>query len=567
MRIQHNIMAMNAYRNLSVNNGGLSKNLEKLASGYRINRAGDDAAGLAISEKMRAQIAGLDQAQKNAQSGINLVQTAEGALTEVHDMLNRMTTLATQSANGTYSNSDREKLQAEVDALIDEIDRIADNSNFNGTKLLDGSIGGGAVSSKGAVFAGANVASSEAAKLTSATIKSANMASIDTTAVKKEYLQIDGKTITIDWENDADAKALAAQLDADLSGGTAEAFKDIASKLENVINNAAKNQGVNASVSVSADSAGLITIKSNNKGVNSEVSYIGNDAASSTDMVKGVLTTVIGGGTGTGLANINKATMKYNGKAVTTGTADQFAMVINGVENKVSVNVAADATMDSTLANDMETAIQAAVSAYNTALGLTAGTEDSKSGLTGLTEADFTVSIGDNGNFVVEYTGSEDVTFSFKDIGDRQVASELGLASGSSKSGGANGLTLQIGADAAETIAVSIDSMKANSLGLNGLDIKSESAANAAIETIKNAIETVSETRGNLGAVQNRLEHTINNLGVMEENIQDAESNIRDTDVADEMMAYTKNNILIQSAQAMLAQANQTPQGVLQLMQ
>ena len=166
MRIQHNIMAMNSYRNLGVNNGALSKNLEKLSSGYRINRAGDDAAGLAISEKMRAQIAGLDQAQKNAQSGINLVKTAEGALTEVHDMLNRMVTLASQSANGTYTATDREKLQAEVDALIEEIDRIADNSNFNGTKLLDGSLGGGKVSANGATFLGAEVAKYQEASAT-----------------------------------------------------------------------------------------------------------------------------------------------------------------------------------------------------------------------------------------------------------------------------------------------------------------------------------------------------------------------------------------------------------------
>ena len=569
MRIQHNIMAMNAYRNYNTNTSGLSKNLEKLSSGYRINRAGDDAAGLAISEKMRAQITGLDAAQKNVKDGISLVKTAEGAMQEIQDMMSRMKYLATQSANGTYQNEvDRENLQKEVDALKTEINRIADSSNFNGQQLLDGSLGGGSVSASGTVFSGANISNSEAAKVASATIK-ADMTSIDTAKVKEEYIRIDGQEVTIDWVNDADAKALASQLDADLSGATEETFKDIAKKLETVINNSAKEQGVSGSVTVTADSSGVITIKSNNKGVDSEISYLGNDAAAAADVGVGALTTLLGGGTGDGLASINEATLKYDGKAVTAGAADQFIMEINGVENKVSVAIAADATMDDTLAGTMQTAIQAAVTAYNSSLGLTAGQEDAKSGLTGLTEADFTVSIGDNGNFEIKYTGSEDVNFSFKDIGDRKVASELGLASGSSRNGGAAGLSLQIG-DTAESynqLNVSIDDMHVNALGIGSLDISTQQSAQAAIQQITDAINSVSQTRGDLGAIQNRLEHTANNLSVMEENITDAESTIRDTDMADEMTTYTKNNILIQAAQAMLAQANQQPQGVLQLLQ
>ena len=144
MRIQHNIMAMNAYRNYNTNTKALSGNLEKLSSGYKINRAGDDAAGLAISEKMRAQITGLDAAQKNVKDGISLVKTAEGAMQEIQDMLNRMDYLATQSANGTYDNEvDRANLQKEVEALKTEINRIADSANFNGIKLLDGSLDAG----------------------------------------------------------------------------------------------------------------------------------------------------------------------------------------------------------------------------------------------------------------------------------------------------------------------------------------------------------------------------------------------------------------------------------------
>ena len=273
MRIQHNIAALNSYRNLTTNNSAVSKNLEKLSSGYKINRAGDDAAGLAISEKMRAQITGLETAQKNANDGISLVQTAEGALTEVHSMLNRMVELATQSANGTYDNDvDRANLQAEMDSLLAEIDRIAESTNFNGINLLDG-----------------------------------------------------------------------------------------------------------------------------------------------------------------------------------------------------------------------------------TSLGA--------------------------------------------------------------------GLSLQIGPTASETLTVTVASMTTNALGINGLSIAQQGDANTAIETIREAINTVSSTRGDLGALQNRLEHTINNLSVTTENLTAAESRIRDVDIAEEMMAYTKNNILVQSSQAMLAQANQIPQGVLQLLQ
>ena len=271
MRIQHNIMAMNAYRNYNTNTSALSKNLEKLSSGYKINRAGDDAAGLAISEKMRAQITGLTMAKKNAKDDISMVQTAEGALTEVHDMLNRMVELATQAANGTYATEDRGYLDQEFQELSEEINRIGSNSNFNGQKLF----------------------------------------------------------------------------------------------------------------------------------------------------------------------------------------------------------------------NDQSTV---------------------------------TLQIGEK--------GESDYQLSFK-----------------------------------------ISTLTVSALGMNGAGVSTFGAATSAISTVNEAIKKVNEMRATLGATQNRLEHTINNLGVMTENIQDAESTIRDTDIADEMMAYTKNNILIQSAQAMLAQANQVPQGVLQLLQ
>lgn len=407
MRIQHNIMAMNAYRNYSANNSALSKNLEKLSSGYKINRAGDDAAGLAISEKMRAQITGLETAQDNAKSGINLVQTAEGSLTEVHDMLNRMVELADQSANGTYDNAtDRANLQKEVSQLKSEINRIADSSNFNGIKLLDGSLGG-------------------------------YTATANTTAV--------------DGVVGADAIKVSG---GDLSSG----------------------DGV---VLTHADT-GAITVKS------VTVGGVSIDAADLAD---------------NGLTATVTAPKDADGNTVSNGT---YAISITVTDKTKATAAIAEAVGEGL-----------AVSA--TTLGKPAS------------DADYT--------FTTDGTG--------------------------------NGLKLQIGdtADTFNQLTVSVGDMHTKALDIADIDISTQDGATAAIDKIKAAINSVSSTRGTLGATQNRLDHTINNLSVMTENIQDAESTIRDTDVAEEMMAYTKNNILVQSAQAMLAQANQVPQGVLQLLQ
>lgn len=369
MRIQHNIMAMNAYRNYNNNSTALSKNLEKLSSGYKINRAGDDAAGLAISEKMRAQITGLKAASKNVKDGVSLVKTAEGALQEVHDMLNRMDSLATQSANGTYDDAvDRDNLQKEVDSLRNEINRIADSTNFNGKALLDGSLA-------------------------------------------------DGKTVDLAISGTVGGKTLAA----DAATGKYKL-----------------------------------------------------DALAAGDSI-----------------TINGHTYTYDANA-TDGKDGKF--------------------------KDLDT-LQKAVKAAE-------GKDDA-----------------------VTFAGAFDTGF---------TASKKGVA-----------LKLQIGdtSDGFNQLSVDVGDMHAKALGIDKVDISKQDGAAAAIASIKKAINSVSSTRGDLGAIQNRLEYTQNNLSVMTENIQDAESTIRDTDVADEMMAYTKNNILVQSAQAMLAQANQVPQGVLQLLQ
>ncbi len=405
MRIQNNIMAMNAYRNYTVNTNAISGNLEKLSSGYKVNRAGDDAAGLAISEKMRAQITGLDVAQKNANDGISLVQTAEGALAEVHSMLNRMYELANQSANGTYDDAvDRNNLNKEITALKEEINRISDSANFNGINLLDGTQSDGSV----------------AQAYTTGAFGAAGTAAGDI-------------TVTVTYAaGDGSAAAAAAGVTVALAlNDTAET---VAGKVAAALNKENADNGTFAGVSFSVDGDQVVATSANK------------------------------------------------------GTLDSAALV------------------------------------------------------SAITFAD------------TDTTGATMAAGSVTTAGVDPIADQ--------------GLKLQIG-DTSESfnqLVVSIGDMDTTALGIASIDISNQSSASSAIDLIKAAINNVSSTRGDLGAIQNRLDHTINNLSVMEENIQNAESAIRDTDVAEEMMAYTKNNILIQSAQAMLAQANQIPQGVLQLL-
>ena len=389
MVVRSNIMAVNAQRQLGMNNSQVGKALEKLSSGYRINRAGDDASGLAISEKMKAQIKGLDTASLNSQDGISLVQTAEGALTEVHNMLNRMTELATRAANGINEDSNRASLQKEVAKLQEEIDRISEGTNFNNLKLLDGSqtyAGNTALIGKG-------------------------------TANGVMGLSVEGGNLSADAE---------------------------------------------ISVNISADKTGTVTVKA-------------------------------GGKAATGV----KFTVTQTGKGFYSVTAD-----VSGVTDDK---------------------IKAAWS------GVTA-------------------------NFSVDGP-KDDGTY---------AAGEQKFTAGKNES-----MQLQIGdtADSFNQLKVGIGSMSSAALGVDKVDISNQEGAAKAIDIIRNAIDRVSSQRASLGATQNRLEYTINNLDTASENLQSANSRIRDTDMAKMMMEYTKMNVLTQSAQAMLAQANQQPQSVLQLLQ
>lgn len=548
MRIQHNIMAMNAYRNYTNNTSALSKNLEKLSSGYKINRAGDDAAGLAISEKMRAQITGLETAQKNAKDGISLVQTAEGALTEVHDMLNRMVELADQSANGTYDNeTDRANLQKEVQQLKDEINRIADSANFNGIKLLDGSmdaegIGGGANMS-------VNFGSVTAYEAGVSNADPTFSVSLDGLSLKANasrgslVLNVGGQNITLNFSG--------------ATKGSAVSLRSLS-----LVASSVTLGGIKYDISVSQ---GSLTF----------------EMASSVVLTAGMtlnpsFEVKVGNATGASIESglINKGTQVITSGVI--GGAEKMATATFEITKDMLANGATIKIGDQTFTIDYS-------KSKDEATGTTIGVKDllTKDGqldnaaidevITRITDAgkgNNLFTIGNNGNNQITLqskTGLNSATYATLDTADeikKQVAVNAPTQPGKA-------LTLQIGdtSDSFNRLSVSIQDMHVDSLGIEDLDISTQAGAQSAVDKIKAAINTVSSVRGTLGATQNRLDHTINNLSVMTENIQDAESTIRDTDVADEMMAYTKNNILIQSAQAMLAQANQVPQGVLQLLQ
>ena len=548
MRIQHNIMAMNAYRNYNNNTSALSKNLEKLSSGYKINRAGDDAAGLAISEKMRAQITGLDAAQKNVKDGISLVKTAEGAMQEVQDMLNRMVYLSNQSANGTYDNEvDRANLQKEVDSLRSEIDRIADSANFNGIQLLDGSL------KDGATLGGAPIDLTNS--VTNVTIRDNGA----TAAVKPAFsIDLDGYTIK------TDGTAIGnGTLSLQISGQTLTSG-DI------TLN---KNQTIDADTIAQAfdgKSVKIGDVTYTAKADDSKLTFEADiDPKNETD-AKADFEVNLGNlaGTGaTGVGTINDATQVITAgkpaQAVTQATADfklSTDMLADGNTIKIGDQVF---TIDYSSDKTQDTAIGVKDLLDDTGKLDSTKVAEIANRITKAGAGNTVFTIGNNGGTLTlqSLTTNQD-NLSTEALVREQISVAAKTTTGSS-------LTLQIGdtSDSWNQLQVSVEDMHCDALGIADVDISTQDGAQKAVEVIEKAINSVSMTRGTLGATQNRLEHTQNNLSVMTENITDAESTIRDTDVAEEMMSYTKNNILIQSAQAMLAQANQVPQGVLQLLQ
>ncbi len=597
MRIQHNITAMNAYRNYNTNTSALSKNLEKLSSGYKINRAGDDAAGLAISEKMRAQITGLNAASKNVKDGISLVKTGEGAMQEIQDMLNRMDYLATQSANGTYDNEvDRANLQKEVEALKSEINRIADSANFNGIKLLDGSME--KTSSRSVQVSGADrILSSVIGEGEKAWQVVGNKTVLDTpsAAAQTGSFKVDLSTLTftgvgsdqasVDFTltvGDKTWTATASRINANSNSLDADAVKAIASSIVSEIGSTAVINGVEWSVTDGSD--GTITFTQKAKpstaaeaqcNFDVKVNMVNTTANATTTLrmdsshLEG--TQVIRQGIAAEGANRANTIFRIDASDIRDGAritiGDKTLTLRVGANSQIASSAAN--TVDLTDMEEGKIDLNKALGKISAAFGQTA---DSKAtnGKGDKVNPTLKVGVSDGSNgqpvgLVVQrsdtITAASRAAYTTKD----KLAAVFSMSYTTSAQ---SGLTLQIGdtSDNFNQMTVSIGDMHTGAMKIAGIDISNQKGAQEAIQTIKDAINYVSGIRGDLGAVQNRLEHTQNNLSVMAENIQDAESTIRDTDVAEEMMGYVKNNILVQSAQAMLAQANQLPQGVLQLL-
>ena len=495
MVVQHNLTAMNSNRMLGITTKSQAKSTEKLSSGYKINRAADDAAGLSISEKMRKQIRGLTQASSNAQDGISAVQTAEGALNEVQDMLQRMNELAVKAANGTQSEDDRSYIQNEIDQLTTEIDRVAETTKFNETYLLKG----------------------------------------DREATKE--FTYNYKTFTADVAATANAGVVVtdatSSLTAKVEFGT---VTDSSMEDQNAVAAALKNGGLNISFNSTYDAAA------------------------------------------------NKATDKYTAKLVGSA-ADNYKIVQDKadetkatIQTKDGKTVATVTMGGGTSATDAATPVSKTTAKAITFSTITGAQENGKAAKyydkdgngipANALNKYFTASVGADGT--VSPAPRNDAGKVYDAVGN-EVLLDAANVSAEQDLAGALKLTLHVGADATSNnqISVNLDAMSAKGLGVNGLKVDGTDDTNAkgAIETIKEAIQKVSTQRSALGAVQNRLEHTISNLDNVVENTTSAESQIRDTDMATEMVKYSNNNILAQAGQAMLAQSNQSNQGVLSLLQ
>jgi flagellin len=486
MVVQHNLQAMNANRMLNVTTGQQAKSTEKLSSGYKINRAADDAAGLTISEKMRKQIRGLDQASTNAQDGVSSVQTAEGALTEVHSMLQRMNELAVQAANGTNAESDRQAIQDEIDQLTTEIDRVAETTKFNEIYLLKGDSEGGTKTEKLAAhdagLAGTLVDNGDTATFTAKALKHG------------EEINIAGKSYTVDGVTKPTNNSIA-------QGTTGAA--------------GAKGTYTFALAGMQADLNGKATFTIDGKDYTIDVAKDDDATAIGTK-----LATALNGKIDDGLGTKYVVTNNAGTLTFEAGTAGANNKAITGAYKPLE-----NGTTVTDIYNKMKDELATASS-----IG---------------TDTAATVTNNNDGTFTITK-------------GSVSVAESLSF-------------NLHVGADADLTnkINVNIETMNSAYLGIKNLNVtdKTGTAATYAVDAIADAVAKVSSQRSALGAVQNRLEHTIDNLDNVVENTTSAESRIRDTDMAEEMVNYSKNNILAQAGQSMLAQANQSTQGVLSLLQ
>ena len=625
MVVQHNIPAMNANRLYGINNSGLSKSLEKLSSGYAINRAGDNAAGLAVSEKMRAQISGLTQASKNAEDGISMVQTFEGALQETDSILQRMRTLAVQSANGTYQNDvDREAIQLEYDQLNDELNQIAD-TDFNGVVVLNGGqMADGLKAVNGEFKYDANAERTTAMQWGNSDINDLDATKYDDTSAAKLWTdlgldnkEVDSVNITFKYDKNAEkwtiddasdatalAKAKAGGITIEKANGTDKNNGGFSIKTDtdtvevaNVVLDATKladgdtvtlnfKNPVNktsAPENAGVDSNSIVTnIKSGNK-------FTAAPTVALTTTAAGYKST---NNTTAAVEMTESAAKAFNGLegakfdvTYTEGKVSKLVMTLADGTSKTLDTSAADAT--GTITAEDGTAYSLTATKDTGALAI-----KDKDGVTLLT---VTPSTGDATTANKKTNGTQSFTISLDkatfDAKNKPTASVVdpkldGKVSKSNSNDAStatltytDNVTLQVGARTKDSVnftfqyeSKGLGDLKADldcsarGLGTDQLSLATQSDANGAIDKIDNAINKVSMVRASFGAMQNRLEHKIANLDTNNENLTAAESRIRDTDMAEEMTNFTKNQILAQASQAMLAQANQLPQGVLQLL-
>lgn len=631
MRIQHNIAAMNSFRNQKANARSLSKNLEKLSSGYRINRSADDAAGLSVSEKMRCEITGMDRAQDNAQEGINLIQTAEGALTEVHGMLNRMITLATQSANGTYTDAERAGLNGEMTQLKTEIDRIGSSSNFNGIALFQGGNNPNVAAKRvynyemtldlktgtcSVLSSGVNASSASldfsgvadgyqllAEKIATEYFPNAITQILDafpslsgaiggdTIDMKLEMASIDGASNTLAYAQFSFYSTPGSEpinmlirvdtsdfSDASLSNGDLEMLEStLAHELMHSVMQYTMTDEMSGRTGAGEEfptwfSEGTAQLAGGGfpTNWNATIEYLVGALGSEADTAKDADIadylanyTVDGRPYGHGyLASAylgylaNGGTGAVTGASIAAGMNNIFADILAGktlyeaVSNRTSLGTFTSMSALTSKLNSLFSGKDAGMVEFVRKLGFA-----SKGGAGSV----ITPNMNDGGGDIIG-TGATSSPFTVVDVSSVGGGAGVTITS-------ADEIQLAIGvAGGSDIMNVDLFEMNSTALNLDTVDIASDTNAQVAITAVKTAVEKISAIRGYYGAVQNRLEHTINNIGVMSENLTDAESVIRDTDVAEEMMKYTKNTILVQSAQAMLAQANTVPEGVMALL-
>lgn len=565
LRIQNNLMGMNAHRQLSINTVSGSKSVEKLSSGYRINRAGDDAAGLAISEKMRAQIRGLNQASRNAQDGISMVQTAEGGASAIQDMLQRARELAVQASTDTLTDGDRLQVQVEISQIINQIDVVAENTEFNTIKLLNSD---GASTPQSII----DTLNSVVPKYLNDALSLLNDATIFGIAYPSSPIPL-----SIEYTNDSgasyaarmgssDGSSLTLQINlAEVAPGNTLISSDSLDRLiahEMMHGMQFTEMGTFLSGGLSNDETwvaeGLSMLI---QGGNDFLSAVKALPGADPDYLSANNAAIIGDAWGGGLRDYTEAYLAMRTlHEITDGGISAFVdrleagdsvdnAFLNTVQdNSAEVDPGADFTTFGQFITWFNTS--GAVDTYlDNEDAFTNGTGAIRLGTT--QGSDSNISSADT----VPNLNQTTLLDAYYNVSFANATAAI-----------AESKTFLIGANAGQSIDFQTKSLTSSSLGISNLDYATRDSANSAISIIDTAIERVSSARSYFGSIQNRLEHTIKNLDTSSENLQASESRIRDVDMAKEMMSFTKNNILQQAAQAMLAQANQTPQSVLQLL-